>query len=194
MRFWYLHAKVNNFVNFFPVIKWSLSDLRSFDGRPKKKEWKPIEVGLLDEEEDLEFSDILGFNSMSHIPTFSERAINELKSLIKKEVEFLPLLPVERRKYYLINVIDVVDCLDLDNSVVKKTPDDKLIILVNRYSLFESKLRGKNIFKIAGMELKRPFVSDLFKEKVENSGLTGFQFDLVWDSSLEPDNQPIVTL
>ena len=39
----------------------------------------------------------------------------------------------------------------------------------------------QDLFKVREETVKRPFVSDAFRETVINSGLTGFSFELVWE-------------
>lgn len=51
-----------------------------------------------------------------------------------------------------------------------------------KYSFIESIIKNHNIFKIKDEPLKRPFVSDEFKNIVQSSGLIGFKFELAWES------------
>ena len=46
-------------------------------------------------------------------------------------------------------------------------------------------LLENNIFKLIDEPRRAPFVSDRFKECVEENNLTGFEFELVWDSEAE---------
>lgn len=42
-----------------------------------------------------------------------------------------------------------------------------------------------HIFKTKDETIGRPFVSDAFRQRVLESDLTGFKFELVWDSEEE---------
>ena len=54
--------------------------------------------------------------------------------------------------------------------------------MFDKYSFIERKVSGINIFKIIDQPWSYIFLSDKFKETVEKSELTGFKFELVWDS------------
>ena len=64
--------------------------------------------------------------------------------------------------------------------------DDWLVFVI--YQKLQGKggecdeLKKHNIFKIVDEPRRGPFVSEEFKEAVEKNKLTGFKFELVWDS------------
>lgn len=43
-------------------------------------------------------------------------------------------------------------------------------------------LLNNDIFKLIDEPRRSPFVSEKFKKAVEDNNLTGFKFELVWDS------------
>ncbi len=51
-----------------------------------------------------------------------------------------------------------------------------------KYVFDEKTIEEMNLFKIKDESLKRPFVSETFRKRVIDSNLTGFKFELVWDS------------
>ncbi|WHY79977.1 hypothetical protein QNH20_12890 [Neobacillus sp. WH10] len=119
-------------------------------------------------------------------PVFSERAVQVLGELLKGKVELLPLHTVKNERYYAGNVINVLDCIDADHSEVKRFSDG-LIMEYTKYVFIKETVERENIFKIRVHDSKKilinkVFVSDLFRERVLESGLKGFDFIKVWDS------------
>ena len=53
-----------------------------------------------------------------------------------------------------------------------------------KYEFKEQRLKGKHIFKIIDEPLRRPFVSDVFRQKIIDNKLTGFVFELAWDNEV----------
>ena len=51
-----------------------------------------------------------------------------------------------------------------------------------KYEFIKERVSGNPIFKIIDEPLKRPFVSDVFRQRVIDNNLKGFKFELVWDS------------
>lgn len=54
-----------------------------------------------------------------------------------------------------------------------------------KLAFIEEKVRGNHIFKLVEKKLSPVYVSDEFRQRVINNGLTGFKFELVWDSEAE---------
>lgn len=176
MKIWHLKTKANDFENLGWDDSVSIDEIRSYDGRSKKENWKPVRVKRL---YDRNYSNTPSLSS--HVPVFDKVAVNTMKSLISKSVEILPLL-CEDGEFFAINVINVIDCIDYDNSSYEMYDHGKRIMCFNKYAFIEEKVKGKHIFKIIDEPRRSPFVSDEFKKLVEESNLTGFKFVLVWDS------------
>ena len=110
-----------------------------------------------------------------HAPVFSERAWNELRPLIEFGVEALPL-SYSSGTYFLIHVLDAVDCLDLSKTHFNVNEISGNITAVYDYAFNKELLVGKHMFKTpqsAGLEV---LVSDTFKATVETNGLRGLTF------------------
>ena len=78
--------------------------------------------------------------------------------------------------YFLINVLEVVDCLDPINTKLVINEVSGNITAVRDHAFRAEPLEGKHIFKTpqtAGLEV---LVSDKFKEIVEANDLKGLQF------------------
>ncbi len=181
MKIWKLDFEVDVYDNLMPVKKISIDELRTFDGRPKKSEWKVIEVVRMEPERKLPWGNAPGFHS--HIPAFDRKAVEVLQKFLVNSAEILPLKNSEK-DFYAINVIRVVDCIDYEKSAVKLFSDGG-IMRFKKYAFIESKIRGLDLFKIKDEPRRKPFVSDEFKNAVEAAGLEGFEFILAWDSEAE---------
>ena len=133
--------------------------------------WKPIPVQV--------DSSVCGpgdFPSLDcHAPVFSERAWVALSPLIGHAAQALPLIYPDDQVYFVLNVLELVDCLDQSESVIDRYSDGR-ISHVEKYVFIFERLKGKDFFKIpetAGLEV---LVSDRFIGAVESNGLKGLIF------------------
>ncbi len=148
----------------------------SFTGKPKAYSWEAVE--LITVEEGL-YGDIISYSKSPEKPVFTSKATGILEDLIKDSVE---ILPVRHQKYdcFVINIVDVVDCLDYQASKFSRWG------VIEKYCIIEERVRGHNIFLVHVKDRKTPslipLVSDEFRERVLNNGLKGLKFKLAWDS------------
>ena len=180
MRIWKLFSEVDKYENLIPVKKLTVDQRHAFDGRKLKPSWKPLAVKRMGSPGKLELSDSPGFT----IPVFSEKAMKVLRPLISDSIEELELL-FKEKEYVGVNVITVLDVIDYEKSVYKMFSDGNRIMYFEKYVFSETEeLKKHHIFKIKDESVNKPFVSDEFKKVVEENGLTGFRFQLVWDSEV----------
>jgi hypothetical protein len=143
--------------------------LRSFDGRPLAKGWRPLTVRIVKAQRRSDFPSLV-----SHVPVFNERALKALRPLLGDTVEALPLKCAEGA-FFAINVLDVTDCLDMDRSEMKLYPSGG-IMYITRHVFDEGCAEGKHMFKITQGPLHETYVSDAFRQHVERARLTGLTF------------------
>lgn len=148
----------------------------SFDGQKKGEQYSPVEVtfsgdGLLCDNMSL----------ASGASTFSKKAVDLLMPIMGSQVEVLPL-SFKTKQYFLVNVINILDCIDYDASEFERYEPNGRIMFFHKYSFREDKLLKSNIFKTTDEPEGIPFVTDAFVDFVKKSDLTGFKFELVWDS------------
>lgn len=179
MKIWKLKFEVDLYDNLIPKETFSTEEIQSFDGRSKLSNWKPIEVTRMEPEKNIQLGDAPGF----FLPVFSKKAVEILKPLIQNYVEFLPLIFEE--KYYVINVVNVLDAIDYDLSEYKTFRDGKRIMAFKKYCFKVEAIGENHIFKIIDEKRRGAFVTDKFKSIVEKNNLNGFKFELVWDSERE---------
>lgn len=108
-----------------------------------------------------------------------------MEPLIRDSAEVLELLFTEK-EYFGINVTSVLDVIDYEKAQYIKFKSNDRIMLFTKYSFkMCDELKKHPIFKIIDEPRRGAFVSDKFKEIVEENELTGFKFELVWDSEQE---------
>lgn len=111
----------------------------------------------------------------------------KLKALLEKvntEIQFFEVKVTDKngcicgKKFYIANIIKVVDALCLEKSVYFSTEIEGLgtIYTVSKYGIYENKTEGADVFKLAQRQEIPIFVSDKFKQLVENEGITGIKF------------------
>ena len=178
MKIWQLSFDVDSYDNFIPDVEFTADEVQSFNGQSKKSNWTPIRVKRMEPEKGLNLSDSPGFT----IPVFSKKALSVLASITSDSAEALELIS-DTGEYYGINVTAVLDVIDYAKSEYVMYSDGKRIMAFKKYAfLLNPELFNHDIFKIIDEPTRRAFVSDRFKNLVEDNGLTGFKFKLVWDN------------
>lgn len=141
---------------------WNAPDLEEYDTKKKKYDFCHV------------FSN----------PVFNNKALNALYDLIKDDVEVLSYLH-PKETYFAINVLNVVDCLDRSAAVLDIDEEYNIVRNINKYAFHKDRIEHENIFKIPENLFSEIFVTNTFKEKVEQASLTGFRFAEIWDSENE---------
>lgn len=119
------------------------------------------------------------------VPVFSQRAKDELEPLISPYVEIRHLIDIRKRPYFLLKILNVVDCLDVSRSELTES-SDRPGHYVNFQKLFFdlNKVPDAPIFTIP--QFFFPFVRRPFIEAVLEHKLTGVGFS-------DPSETPSVT-
>jgi len=78
--------------------------------------------------------------------------------------------------FYVINVTDLIDCLDYDNSEIKRFPSSGRVMRVIKYVFKIEKLRNTTIFKLPEFPKAISYVTEEFKNVVEENNIKGFKF------------------
>ena len=68
-----MNFELDSYDNFRPKEKWTIDEIKSFDGRGHFYSWHTIQLESLEPEKGLLLSDAPGF--YAHIPLFSEKAV-----------------------------------------------------------------------------------------------------------------------
>lgn len=179
MKLWLLDCDVDNYENLTWKNNISIDEVQTYDGREKSKNWKPFRVIRM---YDREFSNSPGLSP--HIPVFDKKAVEVLTDFVTGNAEILEL-DCEDGSFYAINVTKVIDCINYIESEYKTFRDGKRIMRFIKYAFDQSKIENEHLFKIVDEPLRRPFVSDAFRNRATKNNLTGFVFELAWDSEAE---------
>lgn len=146
-------------------------------GKSVKPMWRPLRIKVLEGDESLPASD---FPYLApDFPVMSRKAKEVLYDLIAPYVEFLPLQS-SFGEYYGINVLEEVDALDEEASELKRFSDGRVMV-VHRYVFKPDTVEGKVIFRIP--QDNSIFVTDLFVDKVWESGLMGLKLEELWSTT-----------
>lgn len=113
----------------------------------------------------------------------SER-LKSLLQKIKSDIQFIDVSIYDikgantEKKYYIANIIKVVDALCLDKSDYFETyiEGKGTIYSVSKYGIYENKTEGADIFKLDNWQQIPIFVSEIFKNTIEKNGCTGMSF------------------
>ena len=145
-----------------------------YDDKPKAKKWTPARVSL-----DVSQGKLGDFPSLyGGIPVFSERAWEILQPLLLGCVEALPLILPTHRKYYAIHVLDVVNALDTEKSVLDYFPNGS-VMDIEKIVFKKNAIQNKHMFKLPEKYSSDVYLSDYFKKTVDGNKLKGIEFDKV---------------
>lgn len=176
MKIWLLDCDVDNYDNLTWHDDINIDEVQTYDGRKKLANWNPVKVKRMYGKK---FSNSPGLSS--HIAVFDKIAVETLKDLLFGNAEILPLI-CEDGEFSVINVTKVLDCIDYENAEYKTYRDGKRIMRFTKYAFDISKVKNEHLFKIVDEPLRRPFVSDVLRNRILSNNLKGFKFELAWDS------------
>jgi hypothetical protein len=125
--------------------------------KPVASRWKPVRALVLDDERK-QACDFPPFYDYPRMPVFSQRAWDVLSARIACRWEALPIIHPSKKPFYLIHVMEVIDCLD------------------HRDCLKPELLVGKHIFRTTMVGGSYLFVDDVFRKVVEEHKLKGLEF------------------
>lgn len=118
---------------------------------------------------------VLGDYPVFCIPVISLRAKKLLEEFWKGKVEFIKIKIDADDNYYVVNVLNVLDILDLQNSDVIMFPNTDRIMIIKEYSFFEFNDDCTSIFKIKGYERGEVFINEAVYHKIISENLQGFE-------------------
>lgn len=152
-------------------------DLDMFNGASLKNQWEPFEVFDYNKKKK---SDTPNF--LISFLVISQKCKEKLENILKDVVEFLPLIH-SREKYWVLNVINIQDVIDLEKSIPVRLSSG-LITHFEKYEFISENLENQLIFKTPEHD-NRINCTDKLKEIIENAGLTGFVFKEIWNSEVK---------
>ena len=109
----------------------------------------------------------------------NERCFNIIKPYIQDAVQVLSAKS-KKQKLFALNVTAVRDCLDYENSKLKRFSGSGRIMRIEEYVFHKELLENVFIFKIPEEVHTHPYVTDSFKCLIEQNEIKGFKFVPVW--------------
>ncbi|WP_223067331.1 imm11 family protein [Paenibacillus caui] len=147
-----------------------------FNGESKKHIWTPVKVETLYKKTYMDFPKLIYGK-----PIVSYQVKSILETYVSNEVEFLPLAHQEL-DLYLMNVINVLDCVDWERSDVQLTSKKHFAGFNNLVFDFSKIPLNTYVFKFKELAEVRTFVTESFKNLIERNKLKGLDFSVVYDS------------
>lgn len=159
--------------------------LAEYKGIQIANEWKKVEVKITFRgEQGVQNPDIMDFGGLLGI-AMTSHAKDILKDFILPYCELLPV-DLDGSEIYIVNPIVILDCLDYKKSVIEPIPplykDQKIVKYV-----FRSDLDYPPIFRITDTSLYGIFVNERLVEKLNESGVIGYNTKELWDSNESND-------
>ena len=132
------------------------------------------------------------FFAGDRILTFNKKAIDHLKEILYKNGNLLPIKIASSEKtatdagYQMYMTTTIVDAINVNGTVLDRPKEENSGFKI--YNFLPEKLTNVSIFRLPPNKNggRIYYVTDLFKEAFEKSGLTGMCFALIWDSE-NPD-------
>lgn len=154
-----------------------------FNGEPKQNVWSPVKIETLYKKK---YSDFPYFRY--GVPVFLIRVKEIIAPFISNEVEFLPLIH-EELELYIVNVTNVLDCVDFERSEARRNSNGK-IIAFNKVVFDCNRIPSNTyMFKIKEHANTHVYVTDLFKDLIERHKLKGLDFSIVHDSEFTAEKE-----
>jgi hypothetical protein len=176
MNVWNLKADCNNDVMLMvePQLDAGGYFRRNFIGQSIGQDWQSPPIDVLYKKKRLrDFVHLSG-----SVPVISQKAKDALAPFIASECEILPLLELRGKPFYAINVLNVIDCLDIEKSDISWAPDlPRRIWRINKYIFDETRIPQETmLFKIPNEAISNIFVTRKFIDCVIDHGLRGAAF------------------
>ena len=152
-------------------------------GRAMDQRWKPfgndyqpirLELGRSDSGKKNYQFDFSGF--LGPFLVFSESALTALADILEPRGQLLPVITESKRKkffgYYPTNPLS--GCFDKEKSVYEEWPNG---LKIEKTFLIAQNITDDYLFSIEE-SISRVFVTDKFKQRVEDANLLGFDFSV----------------
>jgi hypothetical protein len=125
-------------------------------------------------------------------PFVSERFKQVMSPVVGRHVEFLPLTVLGKTPFFVLNVVEVVDCLDVKGSDVLYASDEPGKILhIGKFVFDPEKVKTVPVFKVP-QDAGNIFVTGAFLEAARVGKLSGIGVDYPQDIRLVKGPSPVV--
>lgn len=132
---------------------------------------------VLTKKNNIEYTDVPMFSARFFL--VNKKMLNLLLEYAKDEFEILETNCLDG-DYVIVNVIDKIDCIDMDNSIYKVWKGDKNEIRsYDKLYLKKDELCGKHLFRAKHTTNAFFVCSDILKIEIENRGIIGLKFEFI---------------
>lgn len=169
-----LDFDANSFAALHTLDEDRLDRFEPLDGTPMARHWRPIATRWVTNDGTRPIPD---FSTLSGAPVFNARALKVLGDLLKGRGELLRLQVEDADDHFAFNCTHFSDALDEARSEFKRYESSGRIMRIVRHEFDAEGLRGETLFRLAQKPKRQEYVTDAFKQRVEEAGLSGF----VWD-------------
>ncbi len=179
-KLYFLQSDITNYSSF---IQDYPDGEESIMGRSRDQRWRRFGdnyVGIILELQPNDFGkknyqfDFSSF--LSPFMVFSEVALVSLSDILSSRGQILPVKTESKRKkfvgYYPTNSLS--ECFDRKKSVYREYPNG---LMIEKPVLIRDNITDEYLFTV-DEDISRVFVTDKFKQRVENAGLTAFDFSV----------------
>lgn len=171
-----VHADVNTYMPLQLIRSEDKIRDIEFNGTRCGKSWIPLQVKLV-HEHPLVLGDFIKLETVLGVLVCNRKALECLLPHLQHDMEVLPLAVVNHDdNCYLLNFLNVIDCLDEANSKIRRFTTSQRILAVEEYAFVESKMRHSMLFKVPQLATRTLFCNDDFKHIIQENKLTGLEF------------------
>lgn len=125
------------------------------------------------DEIDKPVGDVSSISTSSYI--INEKAYKVLYPYLKKHSQIFQLKN-EDNIFYVVNVTDIIDCIDYDQSEIEYFSSSNRVMDIEKYVFKKEKLKNATIFKLPEFPKGISYVTENFKKVVEENNIKGFKF------------------
>lgn len=115
-------------------------------------------------------------SALSPFMVFSENVFEALSDILNSKGQLLSVKTESKRKkffgYYPTNSLS--GCFDRDNSVYREYPNG---LMIEKLVIIKKNITDEYLFTI-DEDISQVFVTDKFKQRIEDAGLTAFDFSV----------------
>ena len=122
--------------------------IESIMGKKPKFDELPIKIPAeINEDEEIVYTDIIN----PGVPLFSQKMKSALDQFGVNNIDYYPVLIIDEEtketlaEYWLAIVIDIISCIDLDNTQFKQSASGQTVI--TQFSIDNSKVAGSKLFR-----------------------------------------------
>ena len=152
------------------------SGYKTFEFEGKKVENRNFDLFSLSkykDEIDKPIGDVSSISTSSYI--INEKAYKVLYPYLKSHSQIFKINN-NGTIFYVINVTDIIDCLDYDNSEIKYFSSSNRVMDIEKYVFHSEKLKKATIFKLPEFPKGISYATEEFKKVVEENNIIGFKF------------------